>query len=45
MIAAGWCTLEELRTTWSPVDLVEANIALDELEHAKALANPPPPKK
>lgn len=29
-------TLEQLRTTWSLVDLVEANEAQDALEQAKA---------
>jgi len=45
MIDAGWCTLQELRSTWSLFDLLEANLALDEKLRAEAAAQPPPPKK
>lgn len=45
MIAAGWVTLHELKTSWSIIDLLDANEALDEHLKAQAAAQTTPPKK
>jgi len=44
VIDAGWATLEQLRTTWSLVDLLDANQALDEKHAAEAAAQAPAKK-
>lgn len=36
LVLARVVTLDELRTTWSPVDMLDANEALDEKEAAEA---------
>lgn len=40
LIDAGWATLSELKTTWTMVDLLDANEALDAALEAKAQAMP-----
>lgn len=45
LIDAGWATLTELKTTWTLMDLVRANEALDEVLEAKAKAIPHPNQK
>lgn len=44
MISAGWVTLRELKTSWSIIDLLDANEALDEQLKAEAAAQAPAPK-
>lgn len=35
VVSAGWATLQDLRSTWSLVDLLDANEALDALDEAR----------
>jgi hypothetical protein len=44
LIDAGWASLTELKTTWTIVDLFEANEALDAVLEAKAQSVPKTPK-
>jgi len=42
LIDAGWATLQELRTSWTFADLVDANDMLDRLQAARKPPKAPP---
>lgn len=44
LVGAGWASLTELKTSWTILDVIDANEALDAVEQARAQAAPRLPK-